>query len=181
MSVEKKKAVIEALLFAWGEEISVKEISKATGYSYHEVRLLLTQMEEDYKFYHRGIILLRMGDYYQLSTNPAYSQYIEKLISPQKCKSISQAVLETLAIIAYKQPITRSLVDSIRGVKSDHAIRTLLDKDLIEIKGRLDKIGKPILYGTTHTFLKSFGLTTLDELPNIEVFTPSENDDHLDI
>ncbi len=170
MEAEHKKAVLEALLFAWGEPIAAKELSKATGYSYQEVLSLLKEMEEDYKFYHRGINLIRMEDHYQIATNPAYAEYIEKLITPQKHKSLSQAALEVLAIVAYRQPVTRSMLDSIRGVKSDHAVKTLLEKNLIEEKGRMDKIGRPILYGTTHAFLKAYGLESLEDLPPPESF-----------
>ncbi|RQD67208.1 MAG: SMC-Scp complex subunit ScpB [Tindallia sp. MSAO_Bac2] len=176
MSVEKKKAVLEALLFAWGEPIAAGELSKATGFSYKEVQSLLKEMEEDYKFYHRGILLIRMEDHYQIAANPTYAEYLEKLVAPQKQKSLSQAALEVLAIIAYRQPITRSMLDDIRGVKSDHAVRTLLEKNLIEEKGRMDKIGRPILYGTTHTFLKVYGLESLEDLPDPESFEEIEDE-----
>lgn len=176
MGKEQKKAVLEALLFAWGEPIAAKELSKATGYSYQEVVDLLKAMEEDYKFYHRGIGLIRMEDHYQIATNPVYAEYIQRLIAPRKQKSLSQAALEVLSIIAYRQPITRSMVDDIRGVKSDHAIKTLLDKNLIEEKGRLDKIGKPIIFGTSHVFLKAYGLESINDLPPLESFELSEID-----
>jgi len=112
--------------------------------------------------------MVQMDDTYQLATHPLCAPYIEKLISPQTQKSLSHASLEVLAIVAYQQPITKAQMEEIRGVKSDQALRTLLDKQLIEDKGRLEKVGRPIVYGTTLKFLKHFGITSLEELPAVE-------------
>lgn len=176
MEKEKQKAVLEALLFAYSEPISAPELSKATGFSLKETRQLLSELQAEYAFYHRGMILLQMEDDYQLATNPAYVNYLEKLITPRSYKTLSQASLEALAIIAYKQPITKAEIEDIRGVKSDQALRTLLDKQLIEEKGRLDKIGRPIIFGTTSHFLKTFGFTSLTDLPDADEFL--RNDEH---
>ena len=165
METEKQKAILEALLFAYSEPIAASELSKATGFSLKETRLLLKELQADYAFYHRGMVLIQMEDEYQLATNSAYASYVEKLVTPRTYKTLSQASLESLAIIAYKQPVTKAQIESIRGVKSDQAIRTLLEKQLIEDQGRLDKIGRPIIYGTTGHFLKTFGFESLDDLP----------------
>ncbi len=176
MEKEKQKAILEALLFAYSEPIAASELSKATGFTLKETRSLLKELKVDYAFYHRGMILIQMEDEYQLATNPAYAEYLEKLVTPHTHKTLSQASLEVLAIIAYKQPITKAEIEEIRGVKSDHAIRTLADKQLVEDQGRLDKIGRPIIYGTTGHFLKTFGFSSLDELPPPEALTLQEND-----
>ena len=165
MENDKQKAILEALLFAYSEPIAAPELSKATGFSLKETRRLLKDLQADYAFYHRGMILLQMEDEYQLATNPAYAEYLEKLVTPRTYKTLSQASLEALAIIAYKQPITKAEIEDIRGVKTDQAIRTLLDKHLIEDQGRLEKIGRPIIYGTTGHFLKTFGFASLEDLP----------------
>ena len=165
MEKDKQKAILEALLFAYSEPIAASELAKATGFTLKETRSLLKELKVDYAFYHRGMILIQMEDEYQLATNPAYAEYLEKLVTPHAHKTLSQASLEVLAIIAYKQPITKAEIEEIRGVKSDHAIRTLLDKQLIEDQGRLDKIGRPIIYGSTGHFLKTFGFSTLEDLP----------------
>ncbi|MEN1759340.1 SMC-Scp complex subunit ScpB [Anoxynatronum sibiricum] len=174
MEREKQKAVLEALLFAYSEPINAPELSKATGFSLKETRELLSELRADYAFYHRGMILLQMEDDYQLATNPVYVTYLEKLITPRSYKTLSQASLEALAIVAYKQPITKAEIEDIRGVKCDQAIRTLLEKHLIEDKGRLEKIGRPIIYGTTSHFLKTFGFTSLSELPDTSAFFQSD-------
>lgn len=168
MEKEKQKAILEALLFAYSEPIAASELAKATGFTLQETRSLLKELKVDYAFYHRGMILLQMEDEYQLATNPSYAEYLEKLVTPHTHKTLSQASLEVLAIIAYKQPITKAEIEEIRGVKSDQAIRTLLEKKLIEDQGRLDKIGRPIIYGTTGHFLKTFGFSSLEDLPPAE-------------
>ncbi len=174
MEKEKQKAILEALLFAYSEPIAASELSKATGFSLKEIRSLLKELKVDYAFYHRGMVLIQMEDEYQLATNPAYAEYLEKLVTPHTHKTLSQASLEVLAIIAYKQPITKAEIEEIRGVKSDHAIRTLTDKQLVEDQGRLEKIGRPIIYGTTGHFLKTFGFSSLEDLPLAEKLTLQE-------
>ncbi|MDW7672229.1 MAG: SMC-Scp complex subunit ScpB, partial [Bacillota bacterium] len=178
MEKEKHKAVLEALLFAYSEPIAASELSKVTGFSLKETRSLLKELNVDYAFYHRGMILIQMEDEYQLATNPAYAEYLEKLVTPHTHKTLSQASLEVLAIIAYKQPITKAEIEEIRGVKSDQAIRTLLEKQLIEDQGRMDKIGRPIIYGTTGHFLKTFGFSSLEDLPPADqlILNPGEPD-----
>lgn len=165
MEKEKQKAILEALLFAYSEPIAASELAKATGFTLKETRGLLQELRVDFVFYHRGMVLIQMEDEYQLATNPAYAPYLEKLITPHSHKTLSQASLEVLAIIAYKQPITKAEIEEIRGVKSDQAIRTLVEKKLIEDKGRLEKIGRPIIYGSTGHFLKTFGFDSLEDLP----------------
>ena len=116
----------------------------------------------------RGIILKRFGDHIQLTTRPEFAPYIEKMLQPVQRQSLSQSALETLAIIAYRQPVTKLEVEAIRGVKCDYSIQSLSNKGLIEEVGRKETVGRPILYGTTDSFLSHFGLETIEELPEME-------------
>lgn len=170
MNKAKIKAIIEALLFVWGEPLSVNEISKILDIKKTDCRQILQEMQDEFTFENRGLRIVQFNDSYQLSTHPEHFEYISKLCTPKTNKSLSTAALETLAIIAYKQPITRADIESIRGVKCDKSINTLIEKDLIKEVGRVDKTGKPILYGTTENFLKSFGLRNIEELPEIDKF-----------
>ncbi|EJO5348562.1 segregation/condensation protein B [Clostridium botulinum] len=164
----KYKSIIESLLFMSGESISIKELSSILNYEYEKVRLLLNEMKNNYADKERGIKLLIHNSSVQLVTKAENSIYVEKLLKTNVRQSLSQAALETLSIIAYKQPITRVAIDEIRGVKSDRAIYTLLEKNIIKECGKLDVPGKPNLYGTTEEFLKFFGLDSIEAIPNLE-------------
>ncbi len=170
MDKEKIKSIIESLLFAWGEPLSINEIIDILNIKKTEAIQLITEMTEEYKADEkRGIFLQQYGDTYQLTTKKENFDYIQKLMQEVTVnRSLSNASLETLSIIAYKQPVTRVEIDIIRGVKSSHIIKGLLEKNLIKEVGKLDKPGKPTLYGTTSEFLKHFGLKTIDELPKIQ-------------
>jgi len=130
----------------------------------------IKEMMDDFSYNRRGIQIIKMNDHYQMATKPEHYEYIQKLLEPKQNKGLTQAALETLAIIAYKQPIPKGEIEGIRGVKCDKAISTLLEKELIEEKGRLEKTGRPILYGTSLNFLKSFGLNSIKDLPPISEF-----------
>ena len=119
----------------------------------------------DYDYNRRGICLKRFGSHIQLSTRPDYAPQIEKLLQPIQKQSLSQAALETLAVVAYKQPVTRLDIEAVRGVKCDYSVQSLMNKGLIEEVGRKETLGRPILYGTTDAFLSHFGLTSLEDLP----------------
>jgi segregation and condensation protein B len=129
---------------------------------------MLNSLIEEYREDNRGIQIIKLEDKYQMTTNKEYSDFIKKVLEPNKKKSLSQATLETLTIIAYKQPITKVQVEDVRGVKCDRAIQTLLENELIIEAGRLDKIGKPIIYKTTNEFLKLLSIETLEDLPKLE-------------
>jgi segregation and condensation protein B len=167
--MDKKEiiGIIEAVLFAAGDPVSLKDLCSILDMEQREVLPLIREMKDWYNFERRGFQLIEAEGYFQFSTRPEYYEYIQKLHSPQRKQGLSQAALETLAIVAYKQPITRAEVDAIRGVQSDTAISTLMEKKLIREVDRLDTIGRPILYGTTIDFLKYFGLSTVKELPDI--------------
>lgn len=170
MNEDEIKSILEGILFIWSEPISAKELSKALSIEIKYIRDTLDKMIDEFNYNKRGIQIIKMNDHYQLATRPEHYQYIQKLVEPKQNKRLTQAALETLAIIAYKQPITKIEIEEIRGVKCDKAISTLLEKNLIEEQGRLEKIGRPIVYGTTLDFLKTFGLSSTEELPEISNF-----------
>jgi len=167
---DKYESIIEAVLFASGEPLKLKQISSIIECNEKYAKRILDNMIIKYNDEKRGIKLICMNDNYQLVTKPKNSSYVSKLLKTNSRQSLSQAAMETLAIIAYKQPITRIDVDEIRGVKSDRAILTLQEKKLIKESGRLDVPGRPILYSTTDEFLRSFSIGNLDELPNLDEF-----------
>ncbi|OPJ57261.1 SMC-Scp complex subunit ScpB [Alkalithermobacter paradoxus] len=168
----KIKHVIESILFAFADPISAKDIRSVIGEEINvkDVVEAIEELRSEYNENKRGIQILKIEEKYQMCTNKDYEEYVKKMLEPKKKKSLTQATLETLTIIAYKQPITKVEIEEIRGVKCDKAISTLVENDLIKEAGRLNKIGKPILYKTTDEFLKVFGLDTIKALPDIETF-----------
>lgn len=163
------KGIIEALLFTWGDPLDLKSISTILDLDESIVENLLEEMIQEFNEEERGLRIIRVNDSYQLGTRIEHFDYIKKLNNRSK-KSLSNAAIETLSIIAYKQPVTKSDIDNIRGVKSDRVIETLCEKKLIEELGRLDRPGRPIIYGTNENFLRYFGLESLDNLPDIDGF-----------
>jgi segregation and condensation protein B len=162
----KQKAVIEGILFAAGEEgLSLKEIAHVLDMAPHEVELLLHHLRVDWKEQARGLQIVKVAQVYQMTTLPEHTPYFAKWAHTPTRASLSRAALETLAIIAYRQPITRIELEEIRGVKSDRLLQQLQRKGLITEKGRADGAGRPILYGTSNAFLDYFGLNHLEELP----------------
>jgi segregation and condensation protein B len=160
--------IIESILFVSGDPVSARDISQILELDIRKVRKLIKKMIDCFHFERRGLQIIMVNDTYQLATRPEYSQYIEKYIGKKHTQNLTQASLETLAIIAYKQPITKAEIEAIRGVKSDYTINTLISRGFIREVDRMDTPGRPILYGTTEYFLKSFGLSSLDELPPLE-------------
>ncbi len=168
MDEKEMMAIIEALLFTWGDPLNIKDIASVLDIETGQARKLIEALISDYDYNRRGLTIRRIKNNYQIGTRPDYYPWIEKLNKPKKAKALSNAAIETLSIIAYRQPVIKSEIEAIRGVKCDTAVYTLLDKELIEEKGRLDKIGRPILYGTTDNFLKVFGLESLKDLPELK-------------
>ncbi|MBU5590734.1 segregation/condensation protein B [Clostridium sp. MSJ-4] len=163
-------SVIESLLFVSGEPMELKHISNIIECDNKYTKEILKEMIKEYEKERRGIKLIHTDGKYQLVTKPENSDYIQKILKTNSRQSLSQAALETLAIIAYKQPITRIDIDEIRGVKSDSAVQRLLERELIKESGRLEVAGRPILYSTTEEFLKQFNMETLKELPSLDSF-----------
>jgi segregation and condensation protein B len=169
--LSKKKiyfSIIESLLFVSGEPLKLKEISYIIECSVDLTKEFIEELRKRYEIEERGIKIININDEYQLVTKPQNTNYLQKLLKTNTRQSLSQAALETLAIVAYKQPITRINIDEIRGVKSDRAVLTLLDRGLIKETGRLDVAGRPILYSTTDKFLVYFGLENLEQMPSLD-------------
>lgn len=169
MKRDELKCIVEAILFAYSEPISLKEIKSTINeeISTEEIEYVINSLILEYSENKRGIYIIKLENKYQMCSNKIYSNYIKKILEPKKRKTLSQATLETLTIIAYKQPITKVEIEDIRGVKCDKTIQTLLENDLIKEAGRLNKIGKPIIYKTTDEFLKVLGIESIINLPSI--------------
>ena len=159
------KGRIEAILFVAGEAVTVKELSRALQAEEKAVKAELNAIRDEYDYDQRGFMLKRFGDKVQLATRPLYAQDVLRLLQPVQQQSLSQAAMETLAVVAYKQPVTRAEVEQVRGVKCDYSLQSLINKGLIKETGRKDTIGRPILFGTTDEFLSHFGLEGLEFLP----------------
>lgn len=162
------KSAFESMMFIWGQPLDVKTCADIFNISKEDALKYFLELAEEYEQEGRGIVIRQVGKSFQFVTRPENAEFIERLCTPVKVKKLSQSALEVLAIIAYKQPVTKGEIDAIRGVKCDRVIDGLLKKDLILPKGRSEGIGRPILYGTTDTFLKNFGFTSLKDLPEIE-------------
>lgn len=167
MNLTGLAAIIEALLFAAGKPLEVSEIVEITEQSEINVLEAIKNLKNRLETEENGICLIKLENAYQLTTKPEYYDYMVKMMAPAQKSMLSGAALETLSIVAYNQPVTRSSVEFIRGVNSDSAINRLVERGLIEECGRLDTPGKPLIYRTTPEFLKSFGISSLDELPDI--------------
>lgn len=167
------KAVVESLVFASEEEITAKQVKDIIDSS--GMRISLTEVEEavntlnnEYLSAGRAFQIMRIAGGFSYATRKDYSRFVGKLYEEKQRKKLSQSAIETLSIAAYKQPITRNEIEFIRGVNVDYIVNSLLERDLIEIKGRADSPGRPILYGTTKTFLRILGLNSLDDLPKLK-------------
>lgn len=161
------KDVLFSILFVAGDGIEKSFLAEKLEVSEKEVEKALAELEKDLSG-SCGVHLIRFKNKVQLSSNPNYASYISDVLNPIREKSLTRAALETLAIIAYKQPITKLEVEDVRRVNSDYAVQILLDQDMIEVVGRKDAVGKPLLFGTTENFLKRFNITNLSDLPDYE-------------
>lgn len=170
-------SVIESLLFVTGEPLGPKDLARILECDIDFVEEIVEAMIREYENQGRGIKIISINGMYQLVTKPQNSDYVQKLLKKNTRQSLSQASLESLAIIAYKQPVTRVDIDEIRGVKSDSAVQRLMEKNLIKEMGRLEVPGRPIQYGTTEEFLRQFGLEDLKELPSLDLFEEIEEID----
>lgn len=166
MDYDLMKAVIEGLLFVAGDEgLDVKQIADVLDVDQETVSDILYDMMADFKRANRGIQIVEVAKSFQLTTLPEHAAFFAKLAESPQQSTISQAAIETLSIIAYKQPITRAQIEEIRGVRCERSLQSLLNKGLIEEVGRLDTLGRPMLFGTTRAFLEHFGLLSLQDLP----------------
>ncbi|AQS58575.1 SMC-Scp complex subunit ScpB [Desulforamulus ferrireducens] len=170
---EQTKAALETLLFVASEPLTVQTLARIVEADLDDVTELLQELAEEYEKRPGGLKIMETAGTWQMSTKPEYAPYVERLYR-KSATGLSRAAVETLAIIAYRQPITKTELELIRGVKVDSPISTLLEKNLIEEKGRREGPGRPILFGTTREFLKHFGLKDLSELPPLEEFLVEE-------
>lgn len=173
MFYDHVKRIIEGLLFIAGEPLTVHKLTELLELDEENLLLLLEQLRDEYAKAERGIMITEVAGGYQFCTQPEIAPYIEKLYKPQP-SGLSQAAMETLSIIAFKQPVTRLEIEAIRGVKIDSALHTLLERKLVKEVGRKEGLGRPIIYGTTGEFLRQFGLKDLGDLPALPRITEAE-------
>lgn len=175
MEIDKLKQIIESIMFALGREVSINELSSVLELSPENVQEIVESMKVEFEEAGRGIQIINVNDGYQLCSRKENYEYIYQIIDKRNKPNLSQAALETLAIIAYNPKITRAEIESIRGVNSDGTIYKLLDHNLIEDAGRLDAPGRPTTYKTTKEFLRLFGYTSLEDLPELPRYKLDEN------
>lgn len=167
MDKTKAQAVIEAVLFTMGESVEISKLADVIEEDVKTTKSILEDMDKNYAKKGRGISLMYFDNSVQLCTKAEMYEYLIKIAKAPRKMTLTDTVLETLSIIAYKQPITRVEIEKVRGVSCDHAINKLLEYDLITELGRLDAPGRPLLFGTTEQFLRSFGVGSLDDLPEL--------------
>lgn len=167
MEREKAKAVLEAILFTMGESIEVDRLSTVIEEDERATRELLMEMKEEYEKRDSGVTLMELEDSFQMCTKGEMYEYLIKIAKTPRKYVLTDTLLETLSIVAYKQPITRLEIEKIRGVSCDHAVNRLVEFGLIKEVGRMDAPGRPLLFGTTEEFLRSFGVKSLEELPEL--------------
>lgn len=169
MEIKDIEAIIEGVLFAAGDAVTLDRLAEVIEVDKKTTKSILGNMIINYQNSVRGIMIREINNSYQLCTKAEYYEYIKKMYEPRQKQGLSQAAFETLAIIAYKQPITRARIEQIRGVNSDSAVTRLLDRNLIREAGRLEMPGRPVIYETTDEFLKSFGFKGISDLPIIQM------------
>lgn len=175
MEIEKIKAIIEAILFAAGRQVNIKELMISLELPKDDLENVIVSMQEDYKNQNKGIEIIKIDDSYQLCTKKELYEYIYPILDKRSKPNLSNAALETLAIIAYNSRITRAEIESIRGVSSDACIYKLLEYGLIQEAGKADLPGRPMTYITTNEFLKMFGYASLNDLPELPRYKLDEN------
>ena len=172
--IKNVESCIEAVVFAAGYPVSYHKLAEVTGLGLREIRTLCGHIAEKYASDEHGIMLLNFEDSCQFCTKEQYGPYIREALNIRRGGNLSASSMEVLAIVAYNQPVTRAFVDAVRGVDSNYAVSSLIDKELIGPVGRLDAPGRPVLYGTTEKFLRVFGLGSLKDLPETEIQLPDD-------
>ncbi len=168
MELKEAESIIEGVLFAAGDAVHIEKLSDILDIDIKSTRAIVTALADKYDRGKRGIQIIRLEDSYQMCSRREYQEYIAHLAEPRRSQSLSNAAMEVLAIVAYKQPVTRSVIEQIRGVSCDTLVNKLLEKNFIEEVGRLDTPGRPMLFGTTEEFLRCFGIESIAELPEFE-------------
>ncbi len=180
MQTKEMAYVVESILFVAGEPVLLEDMARALDVQSSELNQALDFLANEYDYNRRGLSLKRFGKHVQLATRAEYAPFVEKLLQPVQKQSLSQAAMETLAIVAYKQPVTKAEIEAVRGVKCDYSVQSLSNKGLIVEVGRKDMPGRPILYGTTDGFLSHFGIGSLDELPPLEALQEKEPEKNIE-
>ena len=169
MGIREHRGIIEAVLFASGEPISAARIAEVAGIDTKTANNLILQLADDYENRQSGIRILKLGDAFQMSTDPQFAPQVRQALDIRRNQPLSQASLEVLAIVAYNEPVTRAFIDTVRKVDSAYVVSSLCEKNLIEACGRLDVPGRPHIYRTTPTFLRCFGIESLEQLPFVDI------------
>ena len=167
LEITKLEGAIEAILFTMGESVELGKIAAAIGHDESTTRKIIHQMMDKYNAEDRGIRIIELDGSFQMCTKKEMYEYLIRIARQPKRHVLTEVLLETLSIIAYKQPVTKLEIEKIRGVKSDHAVNKLVEYNLVAEKGRLDAPGRPLLFGTSEEFLRRFGIQSLGELPNL--------------
>lgn len=162
------QSAVEAVLFASGGPVPVSALLEALGVTDLELRPALDELIDGLRFDRRGIQIIRLEDSVQMATNPEFGDFVQAILAPRHSRPLSQSALETLSVVAYKQPVTRREIEDIRGVSSDYSIEVLLKRGLIREAGTADRLGHPMLFATTDEFLRCFALESLEQLPKLE-------------
>ena len=177
MEINELCGILESILYVAGEPVRIDTLAHALNLTQMELEPAIEQLRDNCLLEKRGLRLNRHGMEIQMSINPEYAKYVEMLLQPVQKQSLSQAAMETLAVVAYRQPVTRAEVEQIRGVKCDYSLQSLMNKELIAEVGRKEALGRPILYGTTDNFLAHFGISSLKELPPMPEKPKDDSDD----
>lgn len=167
MEIEKLQGIIEAILFTMGESVELSKIAAVTGHDENTARKIIYNMMDKYEKEDRGVRIIELDNSFQMCTKREMYEYLIQIARQPKKYVLTDVLLETLSIVAYKQPVTKLEIEKIRGVKSDHAVNKLVEYGLTEEVGRMDAPGRPLLFGTTEEFLRRFSIQSLDELPTI--------------
>ena len=168
MGIEKLQAAVEAILFTMGDSVELFRIAAAIGHDEETTRKIIHNMMDRYEDEDRGVRIIELDNAFQMCTKKEMYEYLIRVAKQPKRYVLTDVLLETLSIIAYRQPVTKLEIEKIRGVKSDHAVNKLVEYGLVEETGRLDAPGRPILFGTTEEFLRRFSVHSLDELPSLK-------------
>lgn len=167
MERQEAKAILEAILFTMGEAVEVERLASVIEEDKKTTKEILLEMKEEYENRQGGMTLLELNDSFQMCTRAEMYEYLIKIAKTPRKYVLTETLLETLSIVAYKQPITRAEIEKIRGVSCDHAVNRLVEFGLIKEVGRMDAPGRPLLFGTTEEFLRSFGVRSIEELPEL--------------
>ncbi|MBQ7667721.1 MAG: SMC-Scp complex subunit ScpB [Clostridia bacterium] len=179
MQLTDKEAIVEGLLFAAGDVVKTATIANIIGEEEKDIEKIIISMNKKFENENRALMIRQINDGYQMCTKADYHKYISKMYDTNKKQNLSQSAMETLAIIAYKQPVTRQEIEKLRGVNSDRSVSILSEYGLIEDVGRLDAPGRPLIYSTTDEFLRVFGYSSLKDLPKFNI--EEKNADNMNV